>query len=212
MDQRTPEWFAARCGKVTASRIADVMAKTKTGYGAGRANYMAELLIERMTGQPVDSYQSAAMLRGIELEDEAVNAYAFYHNAEPKRIGFVDHPAIPMSGASPDRLIRTIGLLEVKCPNSATHLDTLLYKNIPLKYLLQMQWQMACTKRKWCDYASYDNRFPEEYRLWVQRIFRNDQVIADILAEVRSFQVELVAKYQQLQQDYVFLSNQKVAA
>jgi putative phage-type endonuclease len=207
MEQRTDEWFAARCGKVTASRIADVMAKTKTGYGAGRANYMAELLIERMTGQPADTYQSAAMLRGIELEQEAVNAYAFYHNADPKTVGFVDHPDIRMSGASPDRLIRTIGLLEVKCPNSATHLETLLYRNIPLKYIYQMQWQMECTKRKWCDYASYDNRFPEEMRLWVQRVFRDDVMIQNIKAAVVEFLDELDSKGYQLMNDYM-----KVAA
>lgn len=192
MQQRSEEWFAARLGKVTASRIPDVMARTKSGYGAGRKNYMAELLVERLTGQREESYINAAMQHGIDTEDEARMAYEFSHELV-EEVGFIDHPTIPMSGASPDGLVGEDGEVEIKCPNTATHLDTLLSKSVDRRYVLQMQWQMACTGRAWCDFVSFDPRLPERQALVVIRVARDESLIAEITREVVAFLVELDA-------------------
>lgn len=189
--QRTEEWFAARVGKVTASRIADVTAKTKTGWGAGRKNYMAELVAERLTGNRNEGFTNAAMQWGTDTEPDAVAAYEFYQCVTVEPVGFVDHPNIEMTGASPDGLVGDDGLIEIKCPNTATHLDTILTGKIDGKYIKQMQWQMACTGRKWCDFASYDPRLPEHLRLWTNRVTRDDAMIADLEAMVRDFLTEL---------------------
>jgi putative phage-type endonuclease len=148
IEQRSDEWFAQRCGKVTASRIADVMAKTKTGYGASRANYMAQLVAERMTGNVEQSYTNAAMQWGIDTEPQAVEAYEALKLCQVDPAPFVVHPSIPDAGASPDGLVGEYGLIECKCPNTATHIDTLLKGKIADKYLKQMQWQMSCTDRQ----------------------------------------------------------------
>lgn len=190
-EQGTPEWHAERCGKITASRIADMLAKTKTGWGASRANYQAQLVAERLTGIVADGYSNAAMQWGTDTEPEAANAYAFYHGADLQTVGFVPHPDIAMSGASPDRLVGDAGLVEIKCPNTATHIQTLLDGAVPGKYRLQMQWQMACTGRRWCDFVSYDPRMPEEMRLFVRRMERCEETIADITREVMAFDAEI---------------------
>lgn len=198
--QGSPEWFAARLGKATASRIADVVAKTKTGYGASRANYMAELICERLTGQCAERFTNAAMQWGSDHEGEACDAYVWETDAELEECGFFDHPAIAMSGASPDRLIGTDGLLEVKCPNTATHLETLLSKGlIASKYVVQMQWQMACTGRAWCDFVSFDPRLPPHLRLEIRRVPRDPAMIADLEREVAAFLAELEAKLADLE-------------
>lgn len=189
--QRGSEWFAARLGRVTASRIADVCARTKTGYGAGRKNYMAELVAERLTGVWVEGFTNAAMQWGTDMEPEARAAYEFYRDATVTEIGFVPHPTIGDSGASPDGLVGDDGLVEIKCPNTATHLETLLGASLPEKYFLQMQWQMACTGRQWCDFASYDPRLPETMRLHVDRVKRDDAAIASVEKDVLAFLAEL---------------------
>jgi putative phage-type endonuclease len=191
IEQNSPEWHAARCGRVTASRIADMLAKTESGWGASRANYKAQLVAERLTGSVADRYTNAAMQWGTDMEPEAVAAYAFYHGADPAPVGFVPHPTIAMAGASPDRLIGDDGLIEVKCPNTATHIETLLEGAVPGKYRLQMMWQMACTGRQWCDFVSFDLRMPEDMRLFVRRIERCPVTIADIEKEVRIFLAEI---------------------
>lgn len=192
--QGSAEWLAIRVGKVTASRVADVIAKTKTGYGASRANYMAELIAERLTGAPAERYTNAAMAWGTEKEPEARALYEFLTDAEVTQVGFVPHPTISMSGASPDGLVSDDGLVEIKCPNTSTHIDTLLGQSIPAKYETQMQWQMACTGRQWCDFASYDPRMPDSMRLFVCREERNDAMIAELTEEVGKFLAELDAK------------------
>ena len=202
IEQRTDDWFAARLGKVTASRVADVIAKTKTGYSASRQNYAAQLICERLTGSPAESYSNAAMQWGVDHEDEAALAYAFHHDAELSSIGFIDHPRVVMSGASPDRLIGTAGLAEIKCPNTATHIDTLLHERVPEKYVTQMLWQMACCEREWCDFVSYDPRLPEDMRLFVKRVGRNDARIAELETEVSSFLEELDATVSKLRARY----------
>lgn len=190
-EQGTTEWHAERCGKITASRIADMLAKTKSGWGASRANYQAQLVAERLTGIVAGGYSNAAMQWGTDTEPEAANAYAFYEGADLHAVGFVPHPEIAMSGASPDRLVGDTGLVEFKCPNTATHIQTLLDGAVPGKYRLQMQWQMACTGRRWCDFVSYDPRMPEEMRLFVRRMDRCEETIADITREVVAFDAEI---------------------
>lgn len=191
IEQGSAEWHAERCGKITASRIADMLAKTKSGWGASRANYCAQLVAERLTGIVADGYSNAAMQWGTDTEPEAANAYAFYEGADLQTVGFVLHPEIAMSGASPDRLVGDAGLVEIKCPNTATHIQTLLDGAVPGKYRLQMQWQMACTGRQWCDFVSYDPRMPEEMRLFVRRMDRCEETIADITREVVAFDAEI---------------------
>lgn len=198
MEQRSPEWYAARLGKVTASRVADVMAKTKSGYGASRANYMAELLCERLTGQKTDSFVSAEMQRGTELEAQARDGYALLNDVKVGEGGFFDHASIPMFGASPDGLIGTDGLVEFKCPNTATHIDYLLSQSVPGKYQTQMQAQMACTGRAWCDFVSFDPRLPDDLQFFVKRVQRDDAFIAAMLTEIAAFLAELSAKEAQL--------------
>lgn len=203
MEQHSPEWFAARLGKVTASRISDVCAKTKTGWGAGRRNYMAELVAERLTGTPAERYSNTAMQWGTATEPEARTAYAFYSDADVEEVGFVPHPTIAQSGASPDGLVGSDGLVEIKCPNTATHLDTLLAEGkIPERYLYQILWQLACTGRKWCDFASYDPRLPGSMRLYVQRIERDDMLIKALEKDVNAFLAELDETVATLRQRY----------
>lgn len=200
--QGSDEWYAARLGKVTSSRIADMMARTKTGWGASRANYMAELVAERLTGNRTETYESPAMRRGKEMEADAAAAYAFLKDADLSPIGFVDHPMISWAGASPDRLVGKRGLLEIKVPNTATHLDTLLGAAIDGTYLKQMQWQMACTGRDWCDWVSFDPRLPARMQLFVQRVKRDDDVIATIEGCAVVFLGELAAKVEKLEKLY----------
>jgi putative phage-type endonuclease len=190
-DQRTAAWFEARIGKVTASRIADMMATTKSGPSASRANYAAQLVAERLTGTPTETFQSAAMIHGTDTEAEARHAYCFFRDAEVVEVGFVDHPTVPMSGASPDGLVGEDGLLELKCPNTATHISTLMGKSVPSKYVKQIMWQLACTGRQWCDFASYDPRLPESMRLIVIRLHRDDAMIAELEREVAAFLAEV---------------------
>lgn len=201
--QGSPEWHAMRLGKATASRIADIIAKTKTGYSTSRANYMAELIAERLTGTAADGYTNSAMAWGTEKEPEAIAAYEFLTNAEIERVAFVPHPTITMSGASPDGLVGASGLIEVKCPNTATHLDTLLGSAIPAKYITQVMWQMACTGRQWCDWVSYDPRLPEEMRLFVYRIARDDALIASLEKDVTAFLAEIDGKVADLRARYM---------
>lgn len=202
--QGTPEWHAARAGRVTASRIADLMATTKSGWGASRGNYLAELVAERLTGTVAESYSNAAMKWGTETEPQARAAYEFYADATVTEIGFVIHPTIEMSGASPDGLVGDAGLVELKCPNTATHIETLLSGVIPDKYIKQMQWQMACTGRKWCDFASFDPRLPARMQLFVQRITMDpsntiEKEVRQFLQEVDAKVAALTAKYGEAQ-------------
>lgn len=193
MIQGSEEWFSARCGKVTASRIADVMATIKSGEAASRRNYRMQLVVERLTGQPAESYTNGAMQRGIELEPEARRAYEFMADVSVAKVGFINHPTIPMSGASPDGLVGEDGLVEIKCPNTATHIDYMMAGAPPTNYLLQMQWQMECTGRKWCDFVSYDPRLPIDLQLFIVRVDRDVSLIEKIKAEVVKFLDEVSA-------------------
>jgi len=200
--QGSDAWFAERCGKVTASRVADVVAKTKIGWGASRANYMAQLIAERLTGTVADSYSNAAMQHGINTEPDARAAYEFRYDVDVVEVGFVNHPIIGLTGASPDGLVGEDGLVEIKCPNTATHIDTLLWQKVPAKYITQMQWQMACTERQWCDFVSYDPRMPESMRFFCACIERNDNLIEELEEAVVLFIEELNGKQAELESLY----------
>lgn len=190
MKQRTEEWFSARLGRVTASRIKDVMAKTKTGVSASRQNYMIELLCERITGERAESYTNSFMEWGIEMEPLARGAYEAETGQLVKEVGLVPYPATENPGASPDGLLEDGGLIEIKCPATKTHIETILSEKIKREYILQMQFQMACTGADYCDFVSYDPRLPKN-KLWIKRVERDDEMIADIEKEVKAFLDEL---------------------
>ncbi len=200
--QGSAEWFAARLGKVTASRVADVVAKTKSGPSASRATYMAQLIAERLTGVAQESFSNAAMQWGTATEPEARAAYEFYRNETVTEIGFVQHRQIDDCGASPDGLVGVDGLLEIKCPNTSTHLDTLLGKMVPAKYVNQIQWQLACTGRQWCDFVSYDPHLPERMRLFVKRMPRDEKRIVELETEVAAFLLEMDGRLAELNSAY----------
>ena len=200
--QGSAEWKAIRVGKVTASRIVDVVAKTKTGWSTSRANYMAELIAERLTGEAAEGFVSAAMQHGTDTEPQARAAYEFFTDATVDLVGFVPHPTIDMAAASPDGLVGLDGLVEMKCPLTATHIDTLLGQSVPSRYITQMTWQMACTGRTWCDYVSFDPRMPPSMQLFVKRIHRDAKVIAELESAVRDFLAELDQKISNLTRLY----------
>jgi len=194
MEQRSDEWFAARLGKVTASRVADVIAKTKTGPSASRENYSTQLVLERLTNKQAESYTNAAMQWGTETEPMARQAYELKRGLFVNETGFVDHPTIEMSGASPDGLVGMDGLIEVKCPNSATHMETMLTQKVPAKYIPQMMWQMACTGRNWCDFVSYDPRFPENLQIFIERVTYDPTYVRMLELEITQFLDEVTKK------------------
>jgi len=193
-EQRTEEWFKQRLGKVTASAITNVIAKTKTGPSASRENYSTQLTLERLTGQQAEFYTNSAMEWGTATEPQARRAYEVYREVFVDEVGFIDHPTIAMSGASPDGFVGEDGLVEIKCPESKTQMETLLNQKVPTKYMPQMQWQMACTGRKWCDFVSYDPRMPANLQIFVQRVERNDDYIKMLEDEVQAFLAEIDQK------------------
>lgn len=202
IEQGTEAWLLERVGNVTASRVADVVAKTKTGFAASRANYMAELVTERLTGLPAPRFVSAEMQWGIDKEPEARATYEFMTNMLVEPAPFVKHPTIGDTGASPDGYVGTEGLLEVKCPNTATHIETLLTGTVAGKYVTQMQWQMACTGRKFCDFVSFDPRLPPSMQLFVKRVERDDATIKALEADVIDFLNELRLTVHRLRSKY----------
>ena len=195
IEQRTEEWFQQRLGKVTASRISDVIAKTKTGVSTSRQNYLVQLVSERLTGKKGDSFVNQAMLDGIEREGAARELYERTRGVSVTEVGFFDHPTIAMSGASPDGAVNAeedgkyAGLIEIKCPIETTHTNTLMSKSVPSKYLPQIQWQMASVSPnvKWCDFISYNPNFPDTMQLFVARVERDNDYIAELEAEVVKF-------------------------
>jgi putative phage-type endonuclease len=198
MDQGSDEWKLARCGSLGASQVADALARTKSGWGASRANVMAQLICERLTGMPTQGYTNAAMAWGTETETQARAAYEFLMDVEVVEDGLRTHPVITGTHASPDGLVGDDGLLEIKCPNSATHIETLLTGKGAQSYLKQMQWQMACYERQWVDFVSFDPRLPADLQFWRKRIERDEAVIQKMESDVREFLAELDAKIESL--------------
>ena len=189
--QGSEAWFAQRLGRVTASRLVDVLAKVKSGEAAARANYRAELVAERLTGKPTESFSSPAMKWGTEAEPLARAAYEAEFGVLVDEVGMIPHPAIEWAGASPDGLVGKDGLLEIKAPNTKTHIDTLLANEAPSQYLPQMMWQMACTGRAWCDFVSFDPRLPADMQMFVKRVHRDNDLIARYEQEVIVFLSEV---------------------
>jgi putative phage-type endonuclease len=199
MEQRTDEWYAARLGKVTASSLYKVLAKTKTGYGADRANYMTQLVLERVSQFKADSYINAAMQWGIDQEPFARAAYEASRGVLVEEVAFLPHPTIEMAGASPDGLVSTDGMVEIKCPEIKTTMESWLQSAvgedyIESKYRAQMQWQMRCADRAWCDYVIFDSRMPPKAQLLVTRVQRDDEWLKKTEQEVIKFLDETAAK------------------
>lgn len=194
IEQGSKEWYAARLGQLSASRIADAIARTKSGYGASRANLMANLICERLTGVPMEGFTSQAMQWGLDIEPQAKAAYEFRTDRTITPVGYIPHPDIDHSGASPDGLIDHDGLIEVKCPNTSTHIDTLLGQSIPGKYVIQMMWQMECTGRAYADFCSFDPRLPENLQLFIKRVDRDEKRLSELRTEVKAFLAEMDEK------------------
>jgi len=198
VQQRTDAWHQLRVGKVTASRVADIIAKTKTGYSTSRDNYLAQLVCERLTGKPAESYSNAAMQWGTDTEPFARAAYEARMDLLVTEVGFIDHPWITNSGASPDGLANE-GMVEIKAPNTATHIETLLSKTVPAKYITQMMWQMACADRPWADFVSFDPRLPERHQLFIKRINYDPEMVNLLENSVIQFLGDVDLKIQQLE-------------
>lgn len=204
--QGSPEWHAARAGSLGASSIGEMMARTKSGWGASRANLAAALTLERVTGRPRRRYVTAAMERGTDLEADARDTYAFLRDVDVGQVGLVLHPTIAGAHASPDGLVGHVGLLEIKCPLEAKHLSNLMSAKPDRDYELQCQWQMACTGRAWTDLASYYPDFapdvPELPDLHIQRIERDDAMIAELETAARAFLAEVEATVAELRRKF----------
>lgn len=202
-EQGSDEWRLARLGKVGASAVADATARTKTGWGASRANLAARLVAERLTGTLQESYTNDAMRWGVEKEPEARAFYEFVQGNKVEQVGLVLHPTIEHAVASPDGLVGDDGLVEIKCPNTATHIDTLLSGSADPRYTKQMQWQMACTGRQWVDWVSYDPRMPAEMQMFCARVNRDDAMIGELEQQITEFLSEVAQTVAQLRARYV---------
>ena len=189
MEQRSEEWFQARLGKVTASRVADVLAKIKSGESASRRNYKIQLVSERLTGERQETYINQAMQDGIDREQFARDRYV-QQFGEVEEVGFIQHPTLE-AGASPDGLIGTDGIIEIKCPMGSTHTETLITQEVPSKYVPQIQFQLLVTGRKWCDFVSYNPMFPENLQVFVRRVFANKEYQQELEDEVKQFLKEV---------------------
>jgi putative phage-type endonuclease len=198
MKQQTPEWFAARLGKATGSRISDIVAKTKTGYAASREDYMFQLVVERLTGVNTVSFSSKEMQWGVDQEEYARAAYEAHMGVLVEQVGSIDHPRIAMSSASPDGFVGDDGMIEVKCPMTKNHLNMFLGQSIAKVYKDQMMWQMAVTGRKWVDYVSFDPRCPAGLQLFIQTVERDEKYITELETEVIKFLAEAEVKEKDL--------------
>lgn len=198
--QGTKEWLDMRAGMVTASKVADVIGKGAKGqYYAARADYLDDVSIGRLTGLNPETYVSKAMEAGIENEPLARAAYERRFDVIVEDGGFAQHDRIKWFGASPDGLVGSDGLIEIKCPLPRTHWRYLLAKQVPAEYQPQMLAQMACTGRKWCDFVSYCDWFSKKHRLFVMRLERDDKRIAEMEAEIEKFLAEVETRIASLE-------------
>ena len=189
MEQRSEEWFKARLGKVTASRVADILAKIKSGESASRRNYKIQLVSERLTGEKQETYINQAMQDGIDREFFARERYV-QQFGEVEEVGFIQHPTLE-AGASPDGMVGEDGIIEIKCPMGTTHTETLMSQDVPSKYMPQIQFQLLCTGRKWCDFVSYNPMFPEHLQVFVKRVEADQDYQKELEAEVKQFLSEV---------------------
>ena len=202
MEQRTDEWYAARCGSLGASQLNEALATTKNGWGASRENLKNRIIAERLTGQPSETFQNDAMIWGVETEDAARKAYEAATGVFVDEMGIAYHPVLKHTHASPDGLVGEDGLIEIKCPKSTTHVETLRVKKAPSKYINQMMWQMRCTDRQWCDFVSFDPRLPSHLQLFVVRVDRDEAIIADLEAKVAEFLTEVEKEIERLNEEF----------
>ncbi len=191
IEQGSEAWHAIRCGRVTASRMSDALAEIKKGEAASRRNYRAELVCEILTGIPVDAYVSKEMQWGRDNEQFARTAYELQQDLEVNPAGFAVHDSIPRFGASPDGLVGSDGVLEIKCPNTSTHLECWLTGGIPTEHFPQMRAELACTGRAWVDFVSFDPRLPRHLQLFVKRFHRDAPKIAELEKQVKIFLAEV---------------------
>lgn len=196
VQQGSEAWHQLRMGKVTASRVADLLAKTKTGPSASRGNYLIELALQRVTKTIEESYTNAAMEWGTQTEPQARVAYEVKTGNFVDQVAFIDHPTIAGFGCSPDGIVASDGLIEIKCPNSATHWSYIKANEPPNKYFIQMQAQMSVTGAKWCDFVSFDPRMPERSQLLVVRVMRDPEYIVYMEAEISTFLKEVEKEVQ----------------
>ena len=189
MEQRSEEWFKARLGKVTASRVADILAKIKSGESASRRNYKIQLVSERLTGEKQETYINQAMQDGIDREFYARERYV-QQFGEVEEVGFIQHPTLE-AGASPDGMVGEDGIIEIKCPMGTTHTETLMSQDVPSKYMPQIQFQLLCTGRKWCDFVSYNPMFPEHLQVFVKRVEADQDYQKELEVEVKQFLSEV---------------------
>lgn len=202
MLQRSDEWYAVRLGKATASRFSDIMTMGRNGYEpAARKNYRSELVLERLTGKKADSWSSPAMQWGIDNEPLARNNYMFETGNDVVEEFFVQHPTI-QAGCSPDGYVGDDGLIEIKCPNPATHIATLKSKELPSQYEAQVQGQMWLTGRKWCDFVSFDPRMPDNAQMITIRVDRDNEYIENLEYQINRFLSE-VDEEEQFVQMYI---------
>jgi predicted phage-related endonuclease len=202
LQQGTDAWRQARCGSIGASDAPRVVRRTKTGYSADRDSLMASKVLERLTGVPVEIFKTAAMLQGTAREPEARMLYEMVRGVEVEEVGLVPHPFVKASHASPDGYVSGTGLIEIKCPLPAAHLDTLLTETISNDHLVQMAWQMACTGRHFCDFVSFNPDFPAPMQLWISRVNRDPRLIGELESEIRQFIRELEQKVDKLSRRY----------
>jgi putative phage-type endonuclease len=202
MEQGTNEWRLARCGSLGASQLNEALATTKSGWGASRDNLKNRIIAERLTGIPIDTFENAAMIWGKTIEPEARKAYEAHTGVFVDEMGIAYHPVLQFTHASPDGLVGNDGLIEIKCPNTTTHIETLKAKKAPSKYINQMMWQMRCTDRQWCDFVSFDPRLPSHLQLFVTRVERDEAIIADLEAKVAEFLTEVEKEIERLNEEF----------
>jgi putative phage-type endonuclease len=198
MEQGSQEWLQARCGSLGASQLNEALATTKGGWGASRETLKNRIIAERLTGVPAETFKNAAMEWGTAQEDNARKAYEAHTGTFVDEMGIAYHPVLKHTHASPDGLVGEDGLIEIKCPNTTTHIETLRSQKAPTKYIKQMQWQMRCVDRQWCDFVSYDPRLPEHLQLFVTRVERDDAMIAEIEKQVADFLTEIEKEIEDL--------------
>lgn len=204
IEQRSPEWYEARLGKATASRFKDILAKIGRGEAAARRNYRAQLVVERITGQQAERFTSSYMEWGTETEDLARITYELRSGNRVEQVGFIEHPDIA-AGASPDGLIGKDGALEIKCMNTANHIDVLRNQSVLPEYIPQIQGQLWITRRKWCDFVSFEPTMPANAQIFIERVYRDDAFIKNLLVETSLFLHEV-------DDDMKFLLNYKAPA
>jgi predicted phage-related endonuclease len=202
MLQGSDEWRQARCGSVGASDAPRVVRRTKSGYSADRESLMAEKVLERLTGAPVEIFKTQAMLQGTAREPEARMLYEVVRGAEVAEVGLIPHPSIKGTHCSPDGFVGEAGLIEIKAPMAAAHLNTLLTETISEAHLVQVMWQLSCTRRSWCDYVSYNPDFPAPMQVWIKRVVRDAAFIGELEREIATFIKEIDRKVEQLSRRY----------